>query len=262
MKTKNPGIILSGLIFILIAGVSDSLAQCDLPGTNPCLTETRKPVTKKNPKKTSPTKTNNKPVISKPKTTKVPKEKPVKSKASIIFEERFNDNKLGWYTASGSNSIASITDNSYLFELKTAGWIFGTRPIAIDESEDFVIEAAVKKKSGEDNNGYGLIWGLNDTDNFYTFLLFGDSSFGVYNKKSGKYIDVISKSVTNSINKMNLINKLKIEKKADKLRFYINSAFVGSADFEEFYGNWLGFVVYEQKTVAFDDLVITQVNKQ
>ena len=59
-----------------------------------------------------------------------------------------------------------IAGKGLLMENKTENGFRQTINIPISQSEDFSIETIIDLKSGEKNNGHGLIWGFKDWENY------------------------------------------------------------------------------------------------
>jgi hypothetical protein len=185
----------------------------------------------------------------------------ISRKEPILFEEHFTNNSRQWFESTSEERRHTVKDGTYVIESKVGGYGYATKPIAIPQGENFKIECTVRKIEGVDNFGYGLLWGLKDRDNFYNISIFGEGTFVVEKKEDGKVTRLIPLSVPNSINKFNSTNKLAINKESDQIIFYINDMFAGKTQFEPFFGNYIGFIVYNKQTIAFDDLVVTVKSK-
>ncbi|MFY0604601.1 MAG: caspase family protein [Flavobacteriaceae bacterium] len=178
---------------------------------------------------------------------------------SIIFEG-FTNNKRGWSTTNTDKASLSIENGDYIFEHKRTsnGWS-STKEIKIDTRRDFYILASFKKLSGIQANGYGLSFGRKDSSDEFNFVVTGNGSYGIWDWKDSKSSNMTSSNKTwvdsDAIKTgNNAYNTLKIEKKGNKLNFYINSTLVESSPFRDFYGDRLGFVVYKQQKVAVNYL--------
>ena len=178
---------------------------------------------------------------------------------NVIFGEPFNNNDRRWPEFSNDGVRDAVINNGYVLESKSTGWWFASKPVAINQNDYFKIECTVKKVEGVDNFGYGLYFGgNNEKKNHYYFAISGDGRFTVTKNQEGVSTRLIPWAVPNSINRFNSTNKLTIEKKGSELLFLINDNFVGKIAFEPFFGNSIGFTVWNKQTIIFDDLVITQ----
>ena len=181
-----------------------------------------------------------------------------KPNMNVIFEEYFNNNDRRWPELSNDGARYAVINNGYVLESKSTGWWFASKPVAINQNEDFKIECTVKKVEGVDNFGYGLYFGGKNEKNHYYFAITGEGRFTVSKTQEGVLTRLIPWAVPNSINRFNSTNKLTIEKKDSELLFLINDNLVGKIAFEPFFGNLIGFTVWNKQTIIFDDLVITQ----
>ena len=78
---------------------------------------------------------------------------------TILFEG-YNNNNNSWSEADNENSYLKIANGDYNFEHKrtSGGWNTSIEKY-INTSKDFSITAQIKKVSGVNNNGYGIIFG-------------------------------------------------------------------------------------------------------
>lgn len=177
--------------------------------------------------------------------------------AQVIFEEHFDKNDRRWLEFSNNNAQFAVTDGGYVIESKTEGGRFATKPIAIGPKEDFKIECRVTKVEGVDNFGYGLVWGAKNNKNYYYFAISGDGKFSVTRIQEGVMTRLIPWATPNSINRSNSTNRLTLERKGDQIHFFINDSFVGKIQFEPFFGDGLGFTLWNKQKLIFDDLLVT-----
>jgi hypothetical protein len=181
--------------------------------------------------------------------------------AQVIFEEHFDNNNRGWLEISNEQTVITVADGGYAWDGKIVGRNLIYKPMAIDQKQDFRIECKVTHVSGVNEFGYGLVWGAKDTDNLYSFLISGDGRFSVTRVTEAAPTRLIPWATPNSINRLNGTNKLRVEKKGDELQFFINDTFAGNVSFQPFFGDRLGFAVWNKQKVVFDDLVVTAPQK-
>jgi hypothetical protein len=177
----------------------------------------------------------------------------------IIFEERFDESSSYWPGFFvDAEARAEIREGHLLLGSRAGEWYFQVVPVALNQNDDFKIECTAQKLAGADNSLYGLIWGMKDSDNFFTLVISGDGRFVVSKKEVGKVADYLqSFFVSPHIKRHNSINTLAVEKRGDRLGLYINGHSVFTIQFEPFFGQYVGFVVYNSIQLAFDDLTVT-----
>lgn len=191
-----------------------------------------------------------------------------KTKSKSIMFEGFTDNKNDWSTSQSEKASLSIENGDYIFDHKRDinGWS-STKEIKIDTKRDFYILASFKKLSGIQNNGFGLAFGRKDNNYEYNFVITGGGSYGIWDWNDGKsrYMNSANKTWSSSSaikTGDGAYNTLKIEKKGNKLNFYINNTLVDSPYFREFYGDRIGFVVYKRQKIAVNYLSIMYLDNK
>ena len=183
------------------------------------------------------------------------------SNSGFHFSDQYNDNSNNWFVANDENKAFSIKNGKYYLKHKRneKGWATYDNQY-IDTSRDFEIETKIDKINGVTNYGYGLIFGKKGDNDFRFYI----SSSGYY--KVARMVNnseqIIQKWVMSSyVNTGNLkSNTLKVKKEAAYYKFYINDNYVFQTPFENFYGNDMGFVVYNNQEVAIDYLRVKYLN--
>jgi len=181
--------------------------------------------------------------------------------AHVIFEEHFDNNNRAWLEIDNDHALIAVADGGYAWEGKIVGRNLVYKSMAIDQKQDFRIECKVTHVSGVNDFGYGLVWGAKDTDNLYSFLISNDGRFSVTRVTEAAPTRLIPWATPNSINRLNGTNKLAIEKKGSELQFFINDTFAAKVPFESFFGDRVGFAVWNKQQVVFDDLLVTAPQK-
>lgn len=186
----------------------------------------------------------------------VKEDKPV-----ILYQENFSNNERQWYQEVGDDRLVAVTDGGYKIENKTLNFTYASKPISVNQEANFRIESISSKTNGVNNYGYGLVWGLKDSANYYTFIINGDGYFTFAKIKDNTLTATIPWTASNSINKLDSKNKLAILKKDKQIQFFVNDSLVGQAEFEPLFGNYIGFIVYNKQSISFDDLIVTTDGK-
>lgn len=183
----------------------------------------------------------------------------------VIFYDDFIDNRNNWATeGTETRSNLSISNGVYYFEhlRDERSWIT-SNVIDISEYKDFEIETSIKKISGINNNGFGLVWGRADSQNQFDFYISGNGSYKVNKSESGDRHEITSWTKSSTINKGNgATNKLTIRKIEDKIKFYINDNYLIEKTFHSFFGNRIGFVIYRDQRIGIDYLSVSYLEKE
>ena len=183
-------------------------------------------------------------------------------KCQKVFFDGFKttDNDNNWRLVDKGNYKSEIIAGEGLM-MKTqsdngfAQWI----NLPIDISKNFSIETIINFKSGEKNNGYGLIWGFKDWENYYYFYISANGYFKVGAKTEGLSLEFVKWQQTPYINQDYKRNLIKVNKIKDKVYYSINSQIVASEDFYAFRGNNIGFnILSGKKEVFFERLLVRQ----
>ena len=182
-----------------------------------------------------------------------------------VFTENFSDNSNNWSNNyDDQDRMLKIEDGFYYFEhYHTSGSWFTKKDIDINTEEDFKIETLIKKVSGIQNNGFGLNFGRKDNDNEYEFEISGDGHFRIDKNENGIYTKIKSWTKSSAINTgNNSYNKLSLIKKSSNLKYYINDQLVFTGNFQQFFGNNIGFTISEKQKIAIDYLRIFYLEKE
>ena len=184
-------------------------------------------------------------------------------KESIIFDG-YTSNKNAWSTTQSSDVHFEIKDGDYFLNHKKAsgGWS-STINKPIDTSRDFKILADFKKISGIQNNGYGLVFGREDSNNQNLFYINGNGSFTVARIENGKTKNIKDWVTSSAIREGNgAYNVLKIIKISNKLEYYINNKKVYTDYNPKFFGERLGYIVYNKQKISIAYLSVGYIDKK
>ena len=177
------------------------------------------------------------------------------SDSGFHFSDQFNDNSNDWYIVNDNVKTFSVSNGKYYIDHKrdTKGWSANITK-TIDDSRNFEIETKIDKISGVNNYGYGLMFGKNDTGEF-RFYIASTGYFKVVRIVNDEE-QLIQKWIKSSYVKTGngKSNVLKVKKDNDYYKFYINGNFVFQTEFEPFYGNQIGYVVYNKQKIGVDYL--------
>ncbi len=172
---------------------------------------------------------------------------------NLVFNDNFNDNRYSWDTYNFRDAMLTISNGEYYFEHKRRVGAWTTsKNIPLDFSKNFVIETKITKLYGINNHGYGLMWGSRDSRNHFVFLISGDGNFQIGQAINGKYYHIQKWKKSVFLKKWNHSNTLKIEKKQDKMLFYLNNRHVATTDFKAFYGPKIGFFINRNMRIKID----------
>jgi len=97
--------------------------------------------------------------------------------------ENFDNNRRGWPVGDSSN----IQDGGYFLDSRERG------PFTVQNTSlgyigfDFSYDGQVTFVGGSENEGYGLVFGYRDPDNYFAFLITKNGQFTVVEERQGEY---------------------------------------------------------------------------
>ncbi len=180
---------------------------------------------------------------------------------TVIFNDTFQDDKNKWtYNGDGFNS--KIDDEKLILENKHATnskW----RYISITQNTDLIdfdVEATITlDKTQNDYASYGLVWGMyNDNSNYRVVQLSANKQLQIYHYYSKEFHYGKKWSASKNVGGKGKKNKIKVEKRANVYKVYVNDALEYQTGDNAFYGSSFGFILDAGVTVEVDDLKITE----
>jgi AAA+ superfamily predicted ATPase len=181
----------------------------------------------------------------------------------VIFEEQFTDNRNAWFEGDDPQRSAKVELERYVFEHKRGeghSWLSWKDCGDYYAQAGFRVQCVVEKISGVDNYGYGLVWGVENTSNFYDFLISGNGYYRIYQWIAGAYTAVVDWTRSDAIRTSNNLNLLELHLAGSELLFYINSLLVQRLPSQRVLkvaGRQTGFAVHDRVKIAVHSLVIT-----
>ncbi|RMG61657.1 MAG: hypothetical protein D6722_19415, partial [Bacteroidetes bacterium] len=178
-----------------------------------------------------------------------------------IFADEFNSNQHGWWTGdieSGTNAIRN--GKLYLLHKRESqSWTPTITISEVDVNQDFDIEASFYKISGAPGNSYGLTWGGSSKTQRFDFTISGNGYFSLGKVDGpGDRIKLVDWKKSSSIREGDrATNVIRIEKRGNTHRFFINNDMVLEHHMPPLYGQHTGFTIYRNVAVEVDYLRIT-----
>ncbi|MFN3841445.1 MAG: OmpA family protein [Cyclobacteriaceae bacterium] len=184
------------------------------------------------------------------------------SQHKILIQEDFSSNHRGWYTYSGNGNSILVKDGVYAFDTPDGGWISYFFP-AIFYDKDFSAEAKFTQLNGNDNNGFGFIWGYDAASKQLNNFVVSLNGYAKVWASDETRTDAKDWKKTDGINGMGKPNLLRMEQRSGQLTFYVNGKEVFRMKALPWYGKGFGFVTYTKMKMAVDDFVLaghTRIN--
>jgi outer membrane protein OmpA-like peptidoglycan-associated protein len=127
----------------------------------------------------------------------------------------------------------------------------------IDAGEDFTLAAEFAQLSGSNECAFGITWGDSE-ENYNLYLI---SSSGEYLVYSGNPAQAKGWKKSGTLRAQGQTHRLRIERTAAKITFFINDIRIDERKSMPVYGNWLGIIVFDQGRVQVDNFQFLQNQK-
>jgi hypothetical protein len=180
----------------------------------------------------------------------------------VLLADHFDDNHNNWYISSDRAAPAGLEQGRYKLGSKRNEWRFTTIPAPLEPSQPFRISVKVTKVRGDDDYFYGLMWGARDSEHFYNLAITSSGHVAVTVKNDGQFTNFNDPGFVNPhVKQGNATNVLTVARVDDDLRFQVNGETVHEMPFQPFFAGYVGFLVYQDVHVAFDDLEVFGVQR-
>ena len=176
---------------------------------------------------------------------------------NVFFREDFNDNQNKWLIQDNKDATTQIVDGVYRINHRNrkSGRVFH-KDIYINPKQDFYIELKFTQLKGTKKHGSGLMWGMADIGNMYSFIITHDGYYRISMFKKRKYYNIKSWSPSKHIRSLGKPNVLAIAKKRFVLTFYINGNKVHEIEYPPLFGTKVGLDVNYNMLLEADHLII------
>ena len=157
---------------------------------------------------------------------------------------------------------AGIKGGKYVIDHKapSGSFICWMNGVTIDPAQDFRIKTRLKQVSGDGK--FGFVWGGTGIKDFYGFLMTSGGEFRLYKYKNGKYGQLHPyTAIGSAFRSKGNSNVLEVIKKDHEMIFRLNETVLLKTDFQHFYGDRLGYVVYNKIGVEVESLDIWQTQE-
>jgi len=179
---------------------------------------------------------------------------PTPENLTLIYEDDFSDSFGGWDDAFDAYTTKQYGNNRYQIEVSTdnlIAWGMANRDVA-----DMELEVETRQEDGAKSNSYGLLFRLQDRDNFYRYDVSGDGFFLLSKFEDGQWYTLIDWTQSNFINPDS--NLLKVSAFGSNITVWANGQALGTVTDESFdHGNFGFFASTFSEPyiwVSFDNL--------
>jgi hypothetical protein len=178
---------------------------------------------------------------------------------SVPLHESFTSNSNGWNLSDNSNVKTRISNGKlYIKSNYDKGGAFISKKVNIDTNRDFIIETSITRLTSGASGSIALAFGRKNNTNEFDLFLSNDGSYLLRKLENNNSNKLIPWTSSNAIKKGTYqANKIKIVKSNNLLRIYINDQYINEAPYSNFFGNYMGFSVYNKQEVSIDYLNVT-----
>jgi S1-C subfamily serine protease len=177
---------------------------------------------------------------------------------SLVYNENFKANKDSW-EGTGENFKSFINEKNQLELRLDENRSIGVKNyINLEQKSNYSIESILQKKTGKGTEGYGVIFGFKDWDNYYQFLISEYGSYKIVGMFEGMAMNITDWTTSKFINTKNQRNQLKIFKYDDEFIFSINGNVVERTKSKVLRGNYCGMIVYGKGDYTMENLIVKE----
>ena len=175
---------------------------------------------------------------------------------TLAYEDDFSNSFGGWDDAFDASTTKQYGNNRYQIEVSSdnlIAWGLANRDVA-----DFELEVDAKQEDGAKNNSYGLLFRVQDRDNFYRFDISGDGFYLLSKFLNGEWVTLVDWTYSSLIKPD--INVLKISAFGPDMTVWVNGQPLTSVKDDSFSHGNFGFFASTfgepYMWVSFDNLKV------
>ena len=180
---------------------------------------------------------------------------------SVIFNDTFDEDKNNW-TNQSDGFESKIDKGKLILENKhtsNSKW----RYISLTQNAtdtDFDVETTITlDKTPNEFATYGLVWGMySDNSDYRVVQLSANKQLQIYHYYNKEFHYGKKWAPSNNVGGKGKKNKVKIEKRANVFKVYINNVLEFQTGDNSYYGPSFGFILDAGVTIEVEDLKITE----
>lgn len=175
----------------------------------------------------------------------------------FALKDTFDSNANGWTEIIDKKGETTIVDGTLRIKSKKADGFYESHFFSdMDVLHNFEVKCEVKVKSINEDSNFGLILNYIDDGNFILFAI-SEGNAKLVKYEDGRQIGSISNSIKLKASRKAVV-ELVVKNTFQKLIFEVNGMKAIEARFVPLTSSGIGFYVYGDQTVSFDNLEITQ----
>jgi len=176
----------------------------------------------------------------------------------LLYRDDFSDPLSGWEVSQEAGGSAGYVDDAYRITLSVPNNAYWSA--APGRLREFAFSARAYQASGDERNPYGLIFGYQDDDTFYAFLVTAEGKHTVLRKAAGDWRVLQPWTASAALKQGRLPNLLRVEVQGDEVRAFANGQVLAAVPATDFQKGQVGLVAgtYDRPPteVYFDDVAL------
>jgi hypothetical protein len=179
----------------------------------------------------------------------------------LLYRDDFSDPLSGWEVSQTDGASAGYTDGAYRITLSVPNQAFWSA--APGKVRDFALAVKAMPASGDERNPYGLVFGYQDNDDFFTFFVTAQGNYTILHKVAGTFQQVQPWTPSGALKQGRLSNLLRVEVQGNEVRVFANGQVLTAVTVQDIQKGQVGLVVgtYDRPPteVLFDDVALLGV---
>jgi S1-C subfamily serine protease/antitoxin component YwqK of YwqJK toxin-antitoxin module len=177
---------------------------------------------------------------------------------ALVYNENFKRNAENWSSEGETHKSQINSDNQLEFILEESRTTIRSNYITLEQTSDYSIESIIQKKYGKGTEGYGILFGFKDWNNYYQFLISEYGSYRISGKFEGVDIVIADWTQSNALNIGNQRNLLKIFKFGNEFIFSINGQVVERPESHDLRGNYVGIIAHGNGSYVLENIIVKE----
>ena len=178
----------------------------------------------------------------------------------LVYNEFFGSHPEAWAINGENNrSVLSADGRSVtLSNQAEKSMVQRSCYIPFDQTQDYKLEAKMRSYGKNSKAQYGLLFGFQDWDNYYCFLVSNDGKFAIVGEYEGVVQWLRNWSYSSTTIHTERDNLLKVFKSDDRFVFAINGTTVAQTPAKNLRGNKFGMIANSTGTFVMSSLSVNE----
>ncbi len=163
--------------------------------------------------------------------------------AGVLYMDNFSNMGSGWPRFSSDIQFSNYDNGEFSLQGKKPNINAISANQSAGHFSDMVMETEARLAGGPDASMYGVVFRMKDINNYYCFMLSGDSACFLEKRVDGVFSPLLKKTSSPAVKKAGATNLLKVVCKGPDVALYVNGSRVAGFSDPTFSEGWIGFAV-------------------